>query len=100
MTTKVAVRKRDAEKVLAAVTHQRWLGGTPPVLVKDYETWGGDVAPWAILWEEGPYEWPYLFPFGGIEEEFGFTVRDVSAMIPSRVFAEPLNGWSIAIYPA
>lgn len=100
MTTKVAVTKRDAQRVLAAVIKQCPTGGTPPTLVKDYETWGGGVAPYAILWEEGPYDWPYLFPYGGVDEEFGFKVPDVSATIPTGVFAEALNNWSVAIYPA
>lgn len=34
-----------------------------------------------IVWEEGPYEWPFAFPFGGrlpLGEGYNYLVRDVS----------------------
>ena len=103
MTAKVKVRKADADKVLAAVkkAYKSWVdaGYTPPKLVKDWD-WTSGPAAWSVVWEEGPYDWAILFPFGGIEEEFGFKVPDVSGSIPDGVFFEPINGWSGGIFPA
>lgn len=54
----------------------------------------------AIVWEEGPYEWPFLFPYGGIEEEFGTRRADVSDRIPAGWYAEALTHYSITLYEA
>lgn len=92
------VSKSKAEKVLAALLDQckPWVQeGYEPKLVQDF-----DDREWTILWEEGPYEWPYLFPHGGIEEEFGFKVADLSSQIPAEVFVEPINHYSVGIYEA
>lgn len=92
------VSKSKAEKVLAALLDQckPWVQeGYEPKLVQDF-----DDREWTILWEEGPYEWPYLFPHGGVEEEFGFKVADVSGQIPEGIFAEPVNHYSVGIYEA
>jgi hypothetical protein len=95
------VTRAEAEAVLAAVKtqHSSYIaaGHTPPVLVENWEGWGAGQAAWAILWEEGPFEWTYLFPHGGIEEEFGFRIAEVA--LPDRVWCEAYNSWSIAIYP-
>lgn len=97
----VKIKKADADKTLAAVkkAFKSWCdAGTPlPKLVKDYNT-GYGTAPYAILWEEGPFEWTLYFPHGGIEEEFGFKLPDVSGAVPDGVFCEPINHWALAIY--
>lgn len=104
MATKVRVKKADAEKVLAAVKRQfkPWIdaGMAGPRLVKDY-SWSdiGNPAPYAIVWEDGsPYEWCFLFPYGGVEEEFGFNVKAVE--IPKSVFTEPIFSFILGIYEA
>lgn len=51
-----------------------------------------------ISWENGPFDWPFLFPHGGVEEEFGFTIPDVSDMLPEGVHCEARNGYEVAIY--
>lgn len=101
MSTRVAVTKADAEKVLAAVRRQFavWATDEPgPKLVKDYDyLGGGNAAPYAIVWEDGsPYEWCHLFPYGGIEEEFGFKVKPVE--IPDTVHVEPILSFILGIY--
>ena len=86
----------DIEPVDHAVTPgERW-PTDGPVLVKDFET-GYSTAKWAIVWEGGPYDWPQLFPHGGIDEEFGFNWPNVE--LPGGAWVEPINGWSTAIYP-
>lgn len=67
-----------------------------PKLVMDFDRLGNGAHP-AIVWEEGPYEWTYLFPYGGIEEEFGTRVPDVSKMLPVGVFCEPDTAWALSI---
>jgi len=95
------ITKSQAERVLAAVARQAkaWVTETcHPVLVQDWQ-WMDNPAPLAVVWEEGPYDWAYLFPHGGTEEEFGSRIPDVSARLPQNVFCEAVTGWSIAIYP-
>lgn len=99
-TTKVASR-RDAEAVLRAVKRQfkNYVeSGCEPQLI---ERWSflRDSDHWAVVWEEGPYDWAHLFPYGGREEEFGSLILDVSADVPARVFCEPITGWALGVYP-
>lgn len=104
MNTKTRVTKREAQRVLAALKRQQRAaiaGGSGPQLVKDWD-WGwteSRVYPWAIVWEEGPYDWADLFPYGGIEEEFGFKIEDVSDRIPEGVFSEAITSWAVAVNP-
>lgn len=101
MTTKTITRK-DAEKVLAAILEQHKWAKQPefdqPIIVEDW-TWDLNPAPFAIVWEGGAYQWAYLFPYGGIEEEFGFKVRDVSDQLPGHVFVDAMTPWALGIYP-
>ena len=89
------VTKADAEKVLAAVKRQRaaWLGDgmeRPDLMDRDDH--------WEVTWEGGPHEWPFLFPHGGVDEEFGSKVGAVS--LPAGVFVEPDTHYSIGVYPS
>lgn len=99
MTTKVTVRKRDADKALTAVKSRfkGWFDGPDdgPKLVKDW-AWIGSPAPYAIVWEEGPYDWAMLATGGG-RTEFGFAVEPVRV---DGLFLEPATGWALSIYPA
>lgn len=105
MTTRTRVTKAEAEKVLSAVKRAfpawaRGKGAVGPKLVKDWN-WGFTYShdyDWAIVWEEGsPYNWTYLFPHGGTDEEFGG--RHPAVTLPDGVWVEPVTGWAIAIYP-
>ena len=104
MSTTANITKRQAEGVLAAVKRQcaAWLddNGNGPALMRDWDWTGYGGARWSVVWEEGPYDWAYLFPFGGIEEEFGFRVKDVSSAIPVGFYAEAITSWAIGIYPS
>lgn len=95
--------KTVCQKVLAAIIAQNKgyiaAGGEPPTLVMDFDWTGSGPHP-AVVWEGGPYEWTYLFPHGGIEEEFGTRVSDVSARIPAGWHTEPITSWAIGIYRA
>lgn len=90
------ITKAQATKVLNAVIAQCkstiLAGAEPPVLRMDWEIGA------TIIWEEGPYQWTYLFPYGGIDEEYGFRVKDVSASIPKGVWCEPQTSYSLSIY--
>ncbi len=94
--------KAQATKVLNAVKKQcaAWIdeGDTGPKLVRDWDWTGHGSARWSIVWEEGPYQWSYLFPFGGIDEEFGFKLPDVSAAIPEGFYSEAITGWAIGLF--
>lgn len=93
------ISKRDAEKVLAAV--KKAFPSEPgygPELRMDFDWFGNGPNP-SIVWEGGPYQWTYLFPYGGIDEEYGFKVPDVSSMIPEGYYTEAQTGWAISIYP-
>lgn len=54
-----------------------------PVLCHQFD----DEDPWAIVWEEGPYEWTFDDFVDTLGDEFGVTI-------------EPVNTWSVRIYPA
>ena len=92
--------KRQAEKVLAAVRRQYKPWITSSIGPKLVEDWGyyGAPAKWSIVWEEGPFEWAIMFPYGGRDQEFGFKLADVSDALPEGFYAEPYNGWSVGIY--
>jgi len=101
--TRTRVTKRDAEHTLAAVKRMFSAyieGDYGPKLVKDWN-WGWTTSTdyaWAIVWEEGsPYNWTYLFPFGGVDEEFGG--RHTGVELPDDVWTEAITGWALAIYP-
>ena len=123
MTTRTKATRREAEAVLTAL--KRSYGWTPatdadwhdaygdPELVENWD-WGWTTVNtyrWAIVWEGGPYEWTYLFPGGGFDEEmynlaFEFgkeTARRLAtkpgAELPDGVWTEAITSWAIAIYP-
>lgn len=92
------VTETQLAKVLQAVKTQRSAYEGPlPSAVTDWD-WLGYGPTASVVWEEGPFEWAHLFPFGGIEEEFGFKVPDVSEMIPSGVRVEPATSWAVSVY--
>jgi hypothetical protein len=66
-----------------------------PALVRDYGSWS-TTTDWAIVWEEGPYEWVHYLD-GGIEEEFGIHLKPVP--MPKGIFAEAIESFSLGLYP-
>lgn len=101
------VTETQAEAVraeVARVFHADAIG-SPPTLLTDFN--GHDFV---IVWEEGPYEWTYRFPYGGVDEEtteiirreFGkpdYTARTQPAVLPDGIWTEAINHYSIAVYP-
>ena len=85
------VTKTDLAKVVAALKTQTaaWADTHDRIIVRQ------DGDRWLILWEEGPFEWAYQFPHGGIDEEFGFTIAAVE--VPDRVFVEPMTSYSVQV---
>lgn len=77
--------------------------GTPraetpqPVLVENFEFTAGMPAPFAIVWEEGPYEWAYAAMHGGVDQEFGGTIA-AATPVPG-VTTEAYTTFAIGIYP-
>ncbi len=61
-----------------------WAWSGQPTLVRDYGSWMR-VTDWAIVWEEGPYDWAVMMP------------QDAT---PASVFVEPIDSISLGIYPA
>lgn len=107
------ITRQDAERVLNLVQYQnnikeseqdRW----GPTLVENWD-WSGHPTRWAIVWEEGPYEWAYHFPFGGVDEELtaalqdfapGKVVRRKEVQLPDHIFTEAITSFAIGIYLA
>lgn len=101
-TKRKKVTKTQANKVLAAVRKQlagSILPGDAGPIVNMTFDWTGYGPNPAIVWEEGPYQWTYMFPYGGIEEEFGFKIADVSSQLPAGVWCEAVTAWAMNIYP-
>ena len=109
----------DDPELVATLTTKR--DGTPkpeapqPKLVENWQfTHRDDPAPFAIVWEEGPYEWAYNAIHGGVDEEmtalmaeaaaeFGGTapVAKIAAADPiTGVETEPITGWALGVYAA
>lgn len=81
--------KTDYENMVPVTDPQRL-----PRIRTDWD--GCDVA---IVWEDcSPYGWAHNFPFGGVDEEFGGTIDDVSAMLPPGIHAEAITSYAVAIY--
>lgn len=95
------ITRRDAERVLVALKEQckSWCfdeDGADISNITLAENFDG--ARFAIIWEEGPYDWTCYFPYGGTEEEFGGRLKDVSSKIPSHLFIEALTSYSVGLF--
>lgn len=102
-TTVHPISRTLAEKALKAIEQQfasAIQAGYGPKLIEGWTESGH----WAICWDEGPYEWTYSAPQGGLDEEMsemmGKTVNIEPAKdFPELVFAEPINGSVLGLYP-
>jgi len=100
------ITKTQAELVLAAVTRKfspYVEPGFGPTLLSDF-----DGRPWTIVWEEGPYEWPFAqLDAKTVDEELTAEAAEYGAglifspavTLPPGVWVEPVNHYSIAVYP-
>jgi hypothetical protein len=106
-----AVMYADDPELVDVLTKSK--DGTPkanppqPTLVENFD-WGAGPVPWAIVWEEGPFEWAYNAMQGGVDEEVAAMLAaegvegggKVDAVDPvPGVATEPYSGWALAIYP-
>lgn len=92
---------------------------TRPALYTNYDGFGvsehADPVPWALLWEEGPFEWALNAFTEHVDEEVLAEVKSVLAIddsaarkvatrraveVPSGVTVEPLTSFILAIYPS
>lgn len=109
--SKVLVRKADAEKVLAEVKRIYAVEAddpSQPTLVQDFDWLGGSLAPYAVVWEEGPYDWALLATSGGVDQELtslmagylkpGAVIEREAIKQPDGVFCEPITAWALGIY--
>ena len=85
-----SVTKAQGQKVLKAVlkAFPAYID-TPPTLSEDGQE---------VVWEEGPFQWTYSFPYGGRDEEFGGTIKDVSDLLPAEVEAQANTHYSVSLY--
>lgn len=98
----MAVTKRQAEQAFRQFKEQ-FKGLLPPEdyahgpkLINNWDWLESGPTKWAIVWEEGPYEWAMLAQYGG-KTEFGGTIPAAKHW-PAGTFAEAVTSWSIGIY--
>ena len=120
---KVRVTRADAEVVLRQVKRRfaycRPFGTYGPQIKRNWDFFGHGPVPYAIVWEDGPYEWAYLVAHGGVDEEIttlAMTPNEYWAYVrtgrmdhpsrvervapPSGVMLEPYTSWAIGLWPA
>jgi hypothetical protein len=120
----MAVTLAQATKALEAVKSQyraHWDTGDryaaqPPKLVQNWDWLESGPTPWAIVWEEGPFEWAYRAAMGGLDEEACALASDligedeVSRKVkeerfgveepvatPGGYYLEPVTTWAVSI---
>lgn len=81
-----------------------------PRLVEDYRWGDGPGAPFAVVWEEGPFEWALQELEGEtVDEEAtaglqefapGRVLRHRAVGLPEGVLVEPVTGSVLGVYPA
>lgn len=69
-----------------------------PLLVENYM----DTGHWAVVWEEGPYEWVHTYitrasGYTAVNEEFGWKDGPVKP-VPG-VFVDAYYSYSLSVYP-
>jgi hypothetical protein len=98
-----------AQKTLAAVRRMfaEYIqpGDRGPSIVKDFE-WGAGVAAYAVVWEEGPFEWAHLASGGGVDEEMAGLLAQEGLPPPKPkdriridgAYLEPYTSWALGVY--
>lgn len=123
VSRKNTVTRTQANKVLASIKKRYAADVTglgeldQPKLIENWD-WNTDPAPWAIVWESGPYEWAVHATYGGYDEEFRaeyqaefgeeaaraasrkgrFVVAELER--PAGVMFEAETKWALGLYPA
>lgn len=113
----IGITREQAEQAFEAIKLQFALfvgdAGSQhgPKLIQNWD-WMSTVTPtaWAVVWEEGPYEWTMRVKDGGVDEEATILAQDIEALKgvtletpaallwPEGVVAEPINSWSLSLY--
>jgi hypothetical protein len=118
MTVKTRTRKA-AEKVLQNVRdrypdpHPEYASpdDQPKILPGSHEALQTEDA-WVISWESGPFEWALRYTMGGFDDEMYHLAVDEIGQERARamatedaaprvdgVFVEPINSFSLGVYP-
>ena len=108
---RLVITRVKAEQVLEAVKTQcrAYLddSGEGPQLVEGGSQFGSGRSQWHITWEDGPFEWAYRFPHGGVDEELTNLAGDAGAagvartpevQLPPGLWAEAITSFQVAIY--
>lgn len=100
------VTRAQAEQALAAIIEQFGVGyDSLPELVENWRPFiwrDGKEVPtgtyrYAIVWEDGPYEWAYRAKDGGHDEELTLEARSVAGGEKMTVSTPAANGWPKAV---
>ncbi|MBC8090836.1 MAG: hypothetical protein H7Y15_02640 [Pseudonocardia sp.] len=80
------LKQYKAHAVTAHPVVEQGAGPWPsdPVLCRNFESWSSTTR-WAVVWEEGPYEW-------------ALDAAEHSEKFPVGVFVEPINGYALGLY--
>ncbi|MFE0472636.1 hypothetical protein ACFW2V_13575 [Streptomyces sp. NPDC058947] len=114
------ITRKQAEQALACVRQQFKVyidaGEPEPVLVENWKpfVWQDsrgvetDTYPFAIIWEEGPFEWAYRAEEGGVDEELTLLGREFKEDYvahtpaaqgwPKGVHGEPYFSYVLTLY--
>jgi hypothetical protein len=71
---------KDATPTRQGLNDPQWYRG--PVLCRNFEGWS-TTTDWAVVWEDGEYEWVYL---------------SLQKSVSGEVFVEPVNGFALGLY--
>ena len=66
-----------------------------PELYREWASLGGERGH-AVVWYEGPYDWPMLV-YGGVDEATGLRIE--SGVFPKPVYVEPITPHALGLYP-
>lgn len=83
-----AIRAAKVQRVVAEIMFRKYGETEDYPVVEDFD-WTSGPPCWAIVSEEGPYDWAM---------EIAFDVQE--AVDELGLFVEPITGWALGIYPA
>lgn len=108
------VTKEIAEQAFAAIKKQfaAYIDeNNGPELIENWDWLDSGPTPWAVVWEEGPFEWAYRAQTGGRDYEATLLMRDATGDQtkvvdtpeaegwPEGFFTEAVTSWAVGIYP-
>lgn len=119
----MSVTRQQAETVLNRIKTQYRAHWEPdercaPKLVENWDWLESGPRRWAIVWEEGPFEWAFRASMGGFDEEAALLTADhlgeeetrarakagrfnvEPIEMPKGTFMECVTSWAVGIYEA